>query len=569
MDKKSLEAFKDDRMQHDKVVKFFPHILELFSDDEYGKYIFLTNVETGCSYLSEEAVDYFGLPGSIMENAGELWGELIAPQDRDAYFKEFKDAVDGRITEFDLYFRAKNREGRYVTCSGRGEVIRDESKNPVFFAGTLINHEMSNNVDPVTGLYSRPQLMSTMHNYMINEKPFYLVMVGVRNFFDINSAYGYRFGNSVLKSMSDYALTFTSLGTLFRVEGTKFVYLVDKEIRKLSDLENNFNSIRSHFENNLVVDGNHLTVDICAAVMTVNEFSVDPNSVYNSALFVLQKAKAENAQNLVIVDEDYIEGNERHLKLLSEIRNCIAEDCRGFLLHYQPIVDAHTENITGMEALVRWQMKSGKVVPPGEFIPWLEQDPIYYELGNWIIHKAIRDTKPLLEIQPDFTININLAYPQLQRPEFKEMMMQILKEEDFPVENIKLELTERCKLLDPEALRNVMIHFKTYGMQTALDDFGTGYSALNLLMEIPVDQIKIDKSFVDNIETDMPKQSLLRAITSCSIELGKKVCVEGIESEEMAEFIRIHFPVTNFQGFYFAKPMPIEEFMEFYYERSR
>ncbi len=114
-----------------------------------------------------------------------------------------------------------------------------------------------------------------------------------------------------------------------------------------------------------------------------------------------------------------------------------------------------------------------------------------------------------------------------------------------------------------------MIYFKTSGMQTALDDFGTGYSALNLMAELPVDQIKIDRSFVDRIETDLPKQSLLRAITSCARELGKEVCVEGIETAEMAEFIRIHFPVTNFQGFYYSRPLPIADFMDYYYSKNR
>ena len=104
-------------------------------------------------------------------------------------------------------------------------------------------------------------------------------------------------------------------------------------------------------------------------------------------------------------------------------------------------------------------------------------------------------------------------------------------------------------------------------MQTALDDFGTGYSALNLLAELPVDQIKIDRSFIINIETDIPKQSLLRAITSCARELGKFVCVEGIETVEMKDYIKEHFPVTSFQGYYYSRPIPIEEFQTWLEEK--
>ncbi len=569
MNMATLEAFDDGRMQKDKIAEFFPEIFQLFSDNSYGKYVYIENIKTGYSFWSQEAVDYFGLPNAIMKDAGDIWTEHIAPQDKETFMKELSDVMEGRIAAFDLHYRAKNKEGRYVTCSGKGKLIRDGSGEPVFFAGTIINHEMGNNVDPVTGLYSRSHLMSTMRNYIINEKPFYIFMVGIRNFFDINSAYGYKFGNSVLKSIAEYAVNYKNFGTLFRAEGTKFAYIVDMESNSKEEFEAYYEELRVHFEKNMIVEGNHLTLDICGAMMTVSDFSIDINSIYNSALFVLQKAKEENAQKLVVVNADYFEGKERHLKMLSDIRNCISEGYKGFVLHYQPIVDAQTENITGMEALIRWQDRTGKLVPPGDFIPWLEQDPIYYDLGTWIMRRAIMDTRPLLQIQPGFTVNVNLAYPQLQRPEFKEMVEQILEQENFPVENIKLELTERCKLLDQDTLRNAMIYFKASGMQTALDDFGTGYSALNLMAELPVDQIKIDRSFVVGIETDLPKQSLLRAITGCARELGKNVCVEGIETSQMAAFIRAHFPVTNFQGYYFSKPLPIADFMDFYYSQSR
>ena len=556
-------------MDRESISKYFPELLEVLSYTDEGKYLFVNNVPEDYSYWSPEAVEYFGMPSVMIKNAGKIWKHHVAPQDRKKYDREMDDVFSGAKDEFELTYRAMNKEGHYVTCTGRAKMVKDEDGNPKYFAGTIINHEVGKNVDPVTGLYNRTYLMSTIQNLMLQEKPFYMVMVGLRNFFEVNSAYGYQFGNAVLKNISEYCVAYRNEGLLFRAEGTKYVYIIETTEDKEDNIQAEFENMREYLERNLIVDGTHLTIDICGALMTVSDFTIDPNSVYNSALFVLQKAKDENAQKLIVVNRDYFAGNEKHLKLLSEIRNSIAEGYRGFILYYQPIVDANTHEITGMEALIRWQDADGRLVPPGEFIPWLEQDPIYFELGTWIMHRAIRDTKPLLLMQPSFAVNINLAYPQLQRPEFMDVVDQILKEEDFPVENIKLELTERCKLLDQDALRSAMIYFKTSGMQTALDDFGTGYSALNLIAELPVDQIKIDKSFVDDIETDLPKQSILRAVTSCARELGKKVCVEGIETAEMAEFIRLHFPVTNFQGYYFSKPVPISDFMDYYYTHNR
>ena len=558
-----------DLMDRDAISEHFPDILEALSNPDDGRYIYLSNIPEDISYWAPDAVEYFGLPDTMMRGAGKIWMHHVAPQDRDAYTRDIEAVFSGEKHLHDMIYRAMNKDGHYVTCSCRGKAVCDADGKPKFFAGTIINHETGKSVDPVTGLYNRTNLMIAMQNLMDSHTPYYIFMIGLRNFFDVNSAYGYKFGNKVLKSIAEYAVAYRNEGMLYRTEGTKFVYVIPVGERSIDDLQKEFESMQVHLENNLIVDGNHLTVDICGAMMTVSDFDVDVNSIYNSALYVMQKAKRENAQNLVVVDEDYFEGKEKHLKLLSEIRNCISEGFRGFELFYQPIMDSFSEEIKGMEALIRWRDADGNLIPPGEFIPWLEQDPIYYELGAWIIERAIRDTKKILVIQPGFTININLAYPQLQRTEFNDLVKDILSREDFPAENIRFELTERCKLLDQEALRNAMVQFKTLGMQTALDDFGTGYSALNLMTDLPVDMVKIDKSFVDDIETDIPKQILLRAISSCARELGKKVCVEGIETEEIARFLRSHFPVTHYQGFYFSKPLPYDDFMDYYYNHNR
>ena len=167
-------------------------------------------------------------------------------------------------------------------------------------------------------------------------------------------------------------------------------------------------------------------------------------------------------------------------------------------------------------------------------------------------------------------ININLAYPQLQRGDFKADLSRIVEELDYPAKNLKLELTERCKLLNMSLLLELMIFFNTSGYQTALDDFGTGYSALNLMTDLPITQIKIDRSYILNVENDPAKQSLLKAIVGCASELGKGVCVEGVENAQMRDFLLAHYPITNIQGYYYSKPLPFDELVEWirFYDRN-
>lgn len=286
---------------------------------------------------------------------------------------------------------------------------------------------------------------------------------------------------------------------------------------------------------------------------------IGENAIYNNAMSLLNQAKENTFQHLYVVDAESLDKNNERLQFLSRIRSSVLHGCAGFYLLYQPIVNAGTEEVVGAEALLRWQDASGKTVPPGLFIPWLEKDPVFYTLGNWIIRTALHEVHPLLAEHPDFVVNVNLAYPQLANERFKSDLEAIIKQENFPTRNVKLELTERCKLLNPAALQSDVIFLKSRNFNIALDDFGTGYSALDVLMKLPVNQIKIDKSFIDDIQADMPKQYLLKAITGYAKDLEKGVCIEGIETKDLACYLRENYHVSQFQGYYYSKPVRLSE----------
>ncbi|MCR5108052.1 MAG: EAL domain-containing protein [Lachnospiraceae bacterium] len=563
------DEFRDDKIDRDLVAKYFPEIFSSFSNTSDGKYVFLSNMANDYSYWSPEAVDYFGLPDMRMYHSGIIWNELIDPNDFEAYQASIMDLFTGKTDTHDFTYRARNKFGKYVTVSCKGRIIKDKEGKPLFFAGTIVNHEKNDTIDPVTGLPGRTHMFKHMGYRRNNNIPYYFMISGIKNFFEVNTAYGYIFGNRVLKELAEYIRSINPGAGIFRTDGTKIVVAVDNKGIAEEELRERYASFRRYCENELIVDGVHISVEVCSALMKVEDVDLSVNTIYNSILYALDKAKEDNSPELVIIDNDTFDDNEKRLRLINEIRNCIGENFKGFFLCYQPIMDAHTEKPVGMEALLRWRNKDNRIIPPNDFIPWLERDPIFFDLGNWILRQAINDLKKIIKRDPSFVVNINLAYPQLQRDDFKASVDAIIREEGISADNIKMELTERCKLLDQDMLRNHMIFLKTLGMQTALDDFGTGYSALNLLADLPVDQIKIDKSFVDDIETNPSKQSLMRAITSCAKELDKNVCVEGIETQKMAEYLRDHYYVTSFQGYYYSKPVEIDDFLKWMEEYGK
>jgi EAL domain-containing protein (putative c-di-GMP-specific phosphodiesterase class I) len=237
------------------------------------------------------------------------------------------------------------------------------------------------------------------------------------------------------------------------------------------------------------------------------------------------------------------------------------QDYKGFFLVYQPVVDSMTEKIIGAEALLRWKDEKYGLVPPDHFIPLLERDPLFPELGKWILRTALYDSLKILEKRPDFVINVNLSYTQLEKADFVDMVLDTIAETGFPPEHLCLEVTERCRLLDIDLLKNKVVNLRGHGVQMALDDFGTGFSSVGLVKNLPFDVIKIDRSFVMKIEEDKKERELIENFVNVASTFGARVCVEGIETEGMKEILK-SYRVKSFQGYYYAKPMLLEDFLK-------
>jgi EAL domain-containing protein (putative c-di-GMP-specific phosphodiesterase class I) len=220
-----------------------------------------------------------------------------------------------------------------------------------------------------------------------------------------------------------------------------------------------------------------------------------------------------------------------------------------------------------MEALLRWHQEPYGEVPPGAFIEWLEQDDCFYELGNWILLQALTDGVKMVREQPDFIVNVNVSYTQFERGDFRDNVMDILWKTGFPPENLCIELTERCKMLDVERLRQMLDFFGSYGIKVALDDFGTENSSLNLLRELPIQCLKIDRTFISNIQTNRNDEIIVEMVIDGANKLGVDVCLEGIENEELRDYVK-KFNADSYQGYFYSRPVRIEDF-QLLWEKSR
>ena len=526
-----------------------------------GTYVYLCDMKYDFSKWSKIAVDTYGLPSEYMYGAGDIWENFIHPDDREAYHKGIEEIFAGNSSGHDMQYRAKKLNGDYDVCTCKGVVLRDSMGEPDYFVGTIRSHSTQGHIDGLTGFRNQYGFFDDLNSCIKRKAAIYVVVVGISKFSEINEMYGYHFGNRVLQLYSRKIFeSVGNTGTCYRIDGTKFAILsnllTEEEIRQ------KYVEFRNYFREIFQVDDKRVLLEVNCGAVKVDQFEVDSQTVYACLNYAYDESKMRHQGDLVLFHDDLNEDNRKRLEKLHDIRASIMHGYRGFFLLYQPVVDAKTEKIIGAEALLRWKNDKYGTVPPDQFIPLLESDPLFPELGEWIMREAIITAKKVLKKYPQFVININLSYTQLEKPDFVDVVFRLLDELKYPAEHICFEVTERCRFLDIELLKNVIAKLKSKGVLVALDDFGTGFSSIGIVKELPFDIIKIDRGFVMKIEEDEVERELIKHFSSFASIFGAKVCVEGIETEGMRDILQ-KYHVESFQGYLYAKPLNEKDFLEY------
>ncbi len=554
-DKANVRMISEERrIMLDALFKAFEIVSE-------GTYVYLCDMKYDLSRWSKNAVDTYGLPSEYMYGAGDIWENHIHPEDRAAYHQGIDDIFSGNAAGHDMQYRARRVNGEYDVCTCRGVVIRNTMGEPDYFAGTIRNHGIQGHVDTLTGLRNQYGFFEDLEGCIKRNAEVNVMLLGIGRFSEINEMFGYKFGNRVLQLYARKLFELVgNTGHAYRIDGTKFAVI--SNTLSISEIRERYNEFRAYLHEDFQVDGKDILLDLYSGALRVENFEIDSQTVYACLTFAYEESKFRRKGEMVEFQNETDGKSHQRQEQLHAIRASITRGYEGFFLLYQPVVDAKTERMIGAEALLRWKNDKFGLVPPDLFIPVLENDVLFPELGEWILREALFTAKQILKQVPDFVININLSYSQLEKPGFVDMVVQTLNELDYPPEHLCLEVTERCRLLDMDLLRNKIVNLKSRGIQVALDDFGTGFSAVGILKEIPFDVIKIDRSFVQAIEKSETDRQLILTIVNLANIFKAKVCAEGIETAGMREILT-DYSVVSFQGYYYAKPISPEKVLEF------
>jgi len=298
-----------------------------------------------------------------------------------------------------------------------------------------------------------------------------------------------------------------------------------------------------------MISGHNIIIGASIGIAVIDRRARDAADILRYADMALYRAKNEGRNRACIYDAA-MDADLSNRKLLEgDLLQAIKND--GLRAAYQPIVNASGDTVVGVEALARWTHPTHGEIPPSRFIPIAEHSGLIVELGEWMLRRACLDGRDW----PGLTVAVNVSPLQFRRSDFVELVERILTETDFDANRLELELTESTLLGNLETAELSMLRLKAIGVRFALDDFGTGYSSLLYLRRFPFDKLKIDSSFVRNIETAPDAAAIVHAVVSLGRGLGMKVTAEGVENAEQHLFLRAA-GVHSMQGFRFGKPGP-------------
>lgn len=525
-------------------------------------YPFVCNLETNITRIAPAWNEYFDMGFEFVEDFSLKWAEKIHPDDLKENRFAFTEVMTGKKKYFNSEYRALNRYGEYVRCTTRGSVFKGVNGKPDVFAGYLINYGVLEKIDAITG-FRNGFAINERYTEIVNQgKHAVIIQMRINDTERIDMMYGYLEGRDILKEAAGIvSREVGDGGEVFTDKGSNIAIVLYDVSR--DDAAAKYSCICDALSEGVKSGERLVPLNVFAGAAEIRPGMVnDRDTIRSELIFAAEKSRYTRNDKLVFIDEMDERSPQADLELLTEIYRDAAGGMEYFYLKYQPIVKTQTGTVVGAEALLRWQNLPNGEVMPGRFIDFLETDPCFYNMGLWIIRQAVRAASIVRINNRSFKISVNVTSLQMRNDCFTKDVMAILREMNYPPEGLILELTERSKELDVDYLKRVISELREEGVQVAFDDMGTGYSTINLLLNISVDEVKLDGKFVKKLKDDESYQIYAEALAKSYGITGTTICFEGVETKEMHEFLK-RYGNSYCQGYLFGKPMELKELLDF------
>jgi diguanylate cyclase (GGDEF)-like protein len=420
-------------------------------------------------------------------------------------------------------------------------------------ASARIAHEALH--DPLTNLPNRVALLEVLEHRLANEDPCSVVLINLDHFRSVNDTLGFAAGDLALVEVAQRLRDIAGDATVARLAADEFAMLASASER---DAVTVAGAVAQAFAEPLTVDGFVIAIEASSG-LAMPEPGIAADVLMRRGEVAMHQAKTLRT-GLEIYRPEHDPNSRTRLSLLSDLRHAIAQD--ELVLHYQPKIDTHTGRVVGAEALIRWPRPEGGFTPPDEFIPFAEQSGLIGPLTDWVLRTAIREAACWPTDGYELHVAINVSVRNLYDRQFPDRVRAALDEAGFPASRLECEITEGTLMSDPIRALGVLRSLNEIGVSLSLDDFGTGQSYLAQLQRLPVDAVKIDRSFVTHMLDTRANLAVVRTIIDLGSNLDLIVVAEGVETADvLATLARLGCHVA--QGYHISRPLPAAAFREF------
>ena len=503
------------------------------------------------------------------------WFDLIHPDDRERVERTFADHRHGTSSHYSFEYRIKHKDGQYRWMLCRGLAVRDADGAMCRAAGsqtditdrivaeTQLRHDAFH--DALTGLPNRALLAERLERCLVRQRRdpdarFAVMFVDLDRFKVINDSLGHLVGDGLLVALARRlsacvrevdTVALAERNDLIRMGGDEFVVLLEG-IRHEEDAFRVAERLLTSVAGPFVIEGNevHVTLSICVAIGHPSYERAD--EVLRDADIALYRAKADGRGRYAIYSDELHASAMVRWQTENDLRRAI--DGGELFLQYQPIVSLATGEVAQFEALVRWRHPVRGLISPAEFIPLAEETGLIIPLGQWVLEEACRQAHAWQETLPagtELSVAVNVSSKQFVRRSFVDEVKAVLARAALPASALQLEITEGATMAATAI--DTCVRLRELGILLHLDDFGTGYSSLSYLHRMPLNALKIDRSFVSAMRDQSTNASIVEAILALARALGMQAIAEGVETASELKFLR-QIGCQAAQGYHWSKP---------------
>jgi diguanylate cyclase (GGDEF)-like protein/PAS domain S-box-containing protein len=520
-------------------------------------------------WWSDSFYETFGFKREVVGDEVVFWLDRIHPDDRLRVETSFAAFCNGEMDQWQESYRFRDQNGRYIDVHDQGKSIRSDSGRVLRVVGGMIDvserHRYERELawqashDTLTGLPNRIAVTQRISAAILraerDRSEVCVLLIDLDHFKLINDSLGHATGDEVLKVVA------LRLSTLFagdaqvgRFGGDEFVAVIPHGIDRVARQQ-----LLHLIAEPIELSGGLRYVTPSIGMACYPAHGEDADQLLKNADLAMYRAKQQGRNTCIEYDRSFETDVDDRLDVVSRLRRAL--DDGEFVLHFQPQFTADSRQLTGIEALVRWQHPEKGLLPPAQFIPICEESGLIIPLGRWVLREACRHHARLQQLgRGDLSIAVNVSAAQFLRGDLLEDLRALKAEFALPPGAIELELTESVVMESPEVVILVMQELRDLGVSMSLDDFGTGYSSLAYLKRLPLDRLKIDRAFVRDLPQDEDDAAICTSVIALASALRLRVVAEGVEMPEQLDWLADH-GCDEVQGYLLARPLPFEEWL--------